>query len=279
VYEEKKPLGTVAGFEGAGTVVASGGGMIPRFMLGREVACAANDDSDGTWAEYACADAMRCAPLDKKTDPQQAAMLLTNPLTASVLLQTARRAGHRAFVQNAAAGAIGKMLVRLCARERLPLINVVRRPEQAAALRAIGAEHVIVTADPDADAALRALCDKLDVRFAFDAVAGEATGQLARAIGKSGRILVYGMLSGKPCQIDFDTLIFRRLRIDGFTMYAWVEHTSTLGQVRTLMAAQRRLGDDLRSEIRATKPLADHANAIALARGATSDGKVLFAPR
>jgi hypothetical protein len=29
------------------------------------------------------------------------------------------------------------MLVRLCVRERLPLVNLVRRPEQAAALRAI----------------------------------------------------------------------------------------------------------------------------------------------
>lgn len=278
-YEVKKPLGTIAGFEGSGTVVASGGGMIARFMLGRDVACAANDDRDGTWAEYTCADAMRCAPLDEKTDREQAAMLLTNPLTASVLLRTARRAGHHAFVQNAAAGAIGKMLVRLCARERLPLVNVVRRAEQATALRAIGAEHVVVMTDAGAEDELRVLCNKLAVRFAFDAVAGEATGQLARAIGIDGRILVYGMLSGKPCEIDYDALIFRRLRIDGFTMYAWVEQTSLFGQVRTLMAAQRRLADDLRSEIRATKSLADHADALALARAATSDGKVLFAPQ
>ena len=278
VYEVKKPLGTIAGFEGTGTVVATGGGAIARFLLGREVACAAGD-GDGTWAEYTCADAMRCAPLDRKTDPLQAAMLLTNPLTASVLVRTARRAGHRAFVQNAAAGAIGKMLVRSCARAKLPLVNVVRRPEQAAALRAIGAEHVVVTGEPEAGERLRALCDRLGVRFGFDAVAGEATDQLARAIGLGGRILVYGMLSGKPCQIDTDTLVFRRLRIDGFTMYAWLEQTSTLGKLRTLKVAQRRLGDDLRSEIRATKPLADFAEALVLARGTTSDGKVLFTHR
>jgi len=274
-YEVKKPVGTIAGFEGSGTVVATGGGAIGRFLLGREVACAAGD-GDGTWAEYTCADAMRCAPLDKKTDPQQAAMLLTNPLTATVLLETARRGGHRAFVQNAAAGAIGKMLVRLCARAKLPLVNLVRRPEQAAALRAIGAEHVIVTTEAGADVALRALCDRLAIRLAFDAIAGDATDQLARAIGIEGRILVYGMLSGKPCQIDTDTLVFRRLHVDGFTMYAWLESTSLLGKLRTLRAAQRRLGDDLRSEIRASKPLAEYAEALALARGATSDGKILF---
>jgi len=277
-YEVKKPLGAIAGFEGTGTVVATGGGAIARFMLGREVACAAGD-GDGTWAEYTCADALRCAPLAKKTDPLQAAMLLTNPLTASVLLQTARRAGHRAFVQNAAAGALGKMMVRLCARERLPLVNIVRRPEQAAALRSLGAEHVVVSSDPGAGDALRALCDRLGVRFGFDAVAGEATDQLARAIGIDGTILVYGMLSGKPCQIDTDTLVFRRLHVEGFTMYAWLEHTSLFGKLRTLTAAQRRLGDELHSEIRATMPLAEFADALALARGATSDGKVLLTQR
>jgi NADPH:quinone reductase-like Zn-dependent oxidoreductase len=278
VYEVKKPVGTIAGFEGSGTVVGAGGGMIARYMLGREVACAAGD-GDGTWAEYACADAMKCAPLSKGIDPQQASMLLTNPLTASVLLDTARRAGHRAFVQNAAAGAIGKMLVRLCARERLALVNLVRRPEQADALRSIGAQHIVVTSEPGAEASLRKLCDELGVRFAFDAVAGESTGQLARAIGVDGRILVYGMLSGAPCQIDPNVLVFRRQRVDGFTMYAWVEQTSMFGKLRTLTAAQRRLADDLRSEIRKTLPLAEHAEALELARGATSDGKVLFVPR
>ena len=274
-YEVKKPLGTIAGFEGSGTVVGTGGGAIARYLLGRNVACAAGD-GDGTWAEYACADAMRCAPLGRGTDLQQASMLLTNPLTAIVLLETARRDGHRAFVQNAAAGAIGKMLVRLCARAKLPLINVVRRPEQAAALRAIGAPHVVVASEPGAAAALRELGDRHGVRFGFDAVAGESTDQLARAIGQGGRILVYGMLSGAPCQVDTDTLVFRRLRVDGFTMYAWVEDTSLLGKLRTLGAAQRRLADDLRSEIRATRPLAGFAEALALARSATSEGKVLF---
>jgi NADPH:quinone reductase len=277
-YELEKPLGTIAGFEGAGKVVATGGGAIARFMLGREVACAAGP-GDGTWAEYACVDAMQCAPLNKGTDPQQGAMLLTNPLTASVLLETARRAGCRAFVQNAAAGALGKMMVRLCARRELPLVNVVRRADQAAALRAIGAEHVVVTSEPDADATLRALCDRLAVRFAFDAVAGDATDQLARALGLGGRILVYGMLSGSPCRIDTHTLVFRRLRVDGFTMYAWLENTSLLGKLRTLAAAQRRLADDLRSDVRATKSLSEHPDAIALARGTTSEGKVLFVHR
>ncbi|HUJ60835.1 MAG TPA: hypothetical protein VLX92_20170, partial [Kofleriaceae bacterium] len=131
-------------------------------------------------------------------------------------------------------------------------------------------------AGPAADDELRALCDRLGVTCALDAIAGEATGQLARAIGVGGQILVYGMLSGAPCQVDPYTLVFRRLRVEGFTMYAWLERSSTLGKLRTVMRAQRRLGDDLRSEIRATHSIDEHAAALAAARGATSDGKLLF---
>jgi NADPH:quinone reductase-like Zn-dependent oxidoreductase len=152
----------------------------------------------------------------------------------------------------------------------------VRRPEQAAALQALGAEHVVLSTAPDADATLHALCAKLGVTYAFDAIAGDATDQLARALPTGGHVLVYGMLSGQPCHVDGNALVFRRLHVEGFTMYAWLEHTSMLGQLRTVRAAQRRLGDDLRSEVRATRPLADHVAALALARGSTSGGKVLL---
>ena len=108
-------------------------------MLGRDVACAAGQRATAR-AEYTCAEVMELrADQQEVSMHSKPAMLLTNPLTASVLLETARRAGHRAFVQKMrAAGAIGKMLVRLCAREKLPLVNVVRRAEQATALCAIG---------------------------------------------------------------------------------------------------------------------------------------------
>jgi len=277
-YEVKRSAGTIAGFEGCGTVVAGGGGLMSRFLLGREVACVA-DKGDGTWAEYVLADATKCAPLRAGTDPEQAAMLLTNPMTATVLLGIARKDGHRAVVQTGAAGALGTMMLRLAKRQGLAMINVVRRPEQATALRQLGAEHVVVTTEPDAEKALRDACERLSARFAFDAVGGESTGLLSRAMPRRSRILVYGMLSARPCEIDTDALVFGNLRVDGFTMYDWVAGTSMLGQLRTLRAAQARLGDDLRSVIRATKPLSDHASALDLARGATSEGKVLFACR
>jgi NADPH:quinone reductase-like Zn-dependent oxidoreductase len=276
-YEVKKPPGMVAGFEGSGTVVAAGGGWMPRGLVGRRVAFAVGD-GDGAWAEYAVVDAMRCAPLSGGVDFRQGSMLLTNPMTAVVLLQVARAAGHRAFVQNAAAGALGRMLGRLCARAGLPVVHLVRRAEQAASLRAAGVEHVVVTTEEGAADRVAELCAKLGARFAFDALGGDDTGWLATAMPPRSEVLVYGMLSGAPVRVDTHALVFRETRIRGFTMYSWLASTSLPGQLMTLWRAQARLGDDLRSEVRATFPLGAHADALALAVRGGSEGKVLFEP-
>lgn len=275
-YEVKRARGSIAGFEGAGRVVGSGGGLAAGWMLGRTVACNVAGE-DGTWAEYVVAPAMRCVPLDSGVDVEQGAMLLTNPMTAQVLLETALASGHRAFVQNAAAGALGKMLVRSCLRRGLSLVNVVRRTEQAKELEALGAKQVIVSSEPDAEATLAGVCRSLGVRFAFDAVGGEATRQLARALGDGGEVLVYGMLSGQPLQLDAGDVVFRGISVRGFTMYEWVKRTSLLGQFLMVRAAQQRLGDDLQSTVRARLPLSAHLEALTLARGTATDGKVLFA--
>ena len=276
-YEVQRPLGAVCGFEGSGTVIESGGGLMARWLVGKRVALASTL-GDGTWAEYACAPMLQCAPLGKGVDLRQGSMLLTNPMTATVLLDLARRGGHPAIVQNAAAGALGKMIVRACARRGLPLVNVVRRNEQAAMLRELGAQHVAVSTADGVKDELRELCHRLGVTLALDAIAGDATGELAEALPKNATIVVYGMLSGAPCKLSADALVFGRLRVESFTMYAWIERTSMFGKLRTLRSAQRRLSDDLRADIRATFSLADHAEALQLARTSASDGKILFTP-
>src|SRR3990172_4471547 len=72
-YGTLKTLPTVPGWEGAGTVVASGGGLLAGWLKGKRVACALRDDRDGTWAEYFVADAADCIPLKRQVTFEQAA--------------------------------------------------------------------------------------------------------------------------------------------------------------------------------------------------------------
>src|SRR6516225_1635164 len=209
-YGFKKPLPATPGFEGSGTVVEAGSGMMAQFMKGRRVACAAADakSKGGLWAEYVVTPAQFCVPLGKKVEMEHAATMLVNPLTAWALVDEARRGGHRAAVQTAAASALGRMVVRLGQRFSLPIVNVVRRTEQVQLLRGMGAEHVLNSGDSDFDDQLRSLCRKLGASISFEAVAGEMSGRVLRAQPVGSRMLVYGGLSLKGIQIDPESLIF-----------------------------------------------------------------------
>src|SRR5215472_9053466 len=114
-YGFKKPLPATPGFEGSGTVVEAGSGMMARFLNGRRVTCAAADPNvaGGMWAEYVVTSAQLCVPLGKRVDMEQGATMLVNPLTAWALMEEARLGGHRAVVSTAAASALGRMLVGL----------------------------------------------------------------------------------------------------------------------------------------------------------------------
>jgi NADPH2:quinone reductase len=49
------------------------------------------------------------------------------------------------MIHTAAASSLGKMLVKACIKNNIPLLNIVRREEQAEVLRKLGATDIIVT--------------------------------------------------------------------------------------------------------------------------------------
>lgn len=78
LYGINKRLPTVPGWEGAGTVVASGGGVYANWLKGKRVACGSQADTDGTWAEYFTAPAKSCVPLRKTTSFEQGASVVSH---------------------------------------------------------------------------------------------------------------------------------------------------------------------------------------------------------
>src|SRR5262245_16487689 len=98
-YGFKKALPATPGFEGSGTVVATGSGIMAQFMKGRRVACAVADanSTGGMWAEYVVTSAQFCVPLSKRVEMEHGATMLVNPLSAWALVDEARRGRHRAI--------------------------------------------------------------------------------------------------------------------------------------------------------------------------------------
>jgi NADPH:quinone reductase len=279
-YGFKKALPATPGFEGSGTVVEAGSGMMARFMKGRRVACAAADakSTGGMWAEYIVTSAQFCVPLGKKVEMEHGATMLVNPLTAWALVDEARRGRHRAAVQTAAASALGKMVIRLGQKFGLPVVNVVRRPDQVELLRGLGAEHVLNSGDPSFDDELRKLCHKLGASISFDAVAGEMSGRVLQAQPQGSRMLIYGGLSLKPAEIDLTSLIFEGKRVEGFWLSAWLRGHNLLSQLRVARQVQTLLAGDLKTEIRARLPLDKAAEGLAQYAANMTAGKVLLVP-
>ena len=269
------PFPLIPGLEGSGRVVASGDGLLPRMLRDRPVACVA--DKQGLWAEYAVTQAARCVSLPRDVPVGAAAMSFVNPLTAIALVRIARRGGHWSAVSTAAGGALGRMIRARARAEGVKIVNVVRRAEQAEALRQEGARHVLSTDQPDFDDRLAETCRSLRCRMAFDAVGGDLTFRLGEALGRGGEILVYGGLAKKAATLHPGTMIFKGLTVRGFWLSRWLTERSfpeELWMARQVTRALR--GGFAESRVARIVDLADGAEAVSAYAGNMSAGKVLL---
>ncbi|MDB5947328.1 MAG: oxidase [Ramlibacter sp.] len=126
------------GNEGAGVVVAAGASPAAQALLGKTVAAFGG----AMYAQYRALPAADCLPLPAGTTAAEGASSFVNPMTALGMVATMRREGHTALVHTAAASNLGQMLNRLCLKEKIALVNIVRKPEQVQLLRSQGAVHV-----------------------------------------------------------------------------------------------------------------------------------------
>jgi len=279
-YGALKTLPSVPGWEGAGRVVASGGGWLAGWLVGQRVASALEGDRDGTWAEYFLADASDCIPLSPKLPIDQAASLIINPLTAVGLLETARRRRHRAAVHTAGASQVGRMILAIANEAGYPVIHVVRRRAQVDLLRSLGAEHVLDSSRDDFSEQLRASCARLGATIAFEAVAGQMTGRVINAMPPGSTVYVYGALSEEPCSgIDPIGLLFRDQTVTGFYLARWLRKQNRLSIfLKARRVQQMLIAGRIATGIERRASLDEAADAMKQYVHQMTDGKVIIHP-
>ena len=163
------------GNEGAGVVVAAGGSDAAQQLLGKTVAVLGG----AMYSQYRCVKADQCLVLPSGTTPAEGASCFVNPLTALAMVETMRREGHTALVHTAAASNLGQMLNKICLKDGIALVNIVRKAEQAALLRSLGASHVCNAGSPTFMDDLTQALVATGATLAFDATGG---GKLAGQI-------------------------------------------------------------------------------------------------
>ncbi len=275
-YSSERTYPFTPGLEGSGTVVEVGDGLMPRMLNGRRVACAASLGGNGTWAEYMVTSAQQCVPLNQNVSLEQGAMLLVNPLSALAILEIAQRGKHRAIVSTAAASALGGMILRLGKRHALPIIHIVRRPEQMELVRARGGEIVLNSRDADFGAQLRAASEKWNATLFLDALGGSMTQQLADAAPFGSTILLYSRLSNENSVIDPFTALVKHLHFDGWFLANWLREKNFLQTLMLSQHAQSLLATALHSPIHKRLPLSAAQQGLEMYVQEMTAGKILL---
>jgi NADPH:quinone reductase-like Zn-dependent oxidoreductase len=131
------------------------------------------------YAQYRLIKARDCQALPAGTTAAEGASWFVNPLTALGMTETMRLEGHKALVHTAAASNLGQMLNKICLKDGIPLVNIVRKAEQASLLKGIGARHVVDSSAPTFLDDLTQALVETGATIAFDAIGG---GKLASQI-------------------------------------------------------------------------------------------------
>jgi len=161
------------GNEGAGVVIKTGAKA--KDLLGKTVSMIGG----GMYAQYRCLRASDCQVLPEGTTPADGASWFVNPLTALAMTETMRREGHTALVHTAAASNLGQMLNKICMKDGIQLVNVVRNAEQEKILRDLGAKHIVNSSSPSFIEDLTRALAATGATIAFDAIrGGKLAGQL-----------------------------------------------------------------------------------------------------
>jgi NADPH:quinone reductase len=209
--DESMPVGN----EGAGVVIETGSSDAAKALMGKTVAMIGG----AMYAQYRCLKVSECLPLPAGITPAEGASCFVNPLTALGMTETMRRDGHKALVHTAAASNLGQMLNKICLKDGIGLVNIVRSAEQADILRKIGAKHVVDSTSPTFMKDLTSALVETGATLAFDAIGGgKLAGQILTcmeaAINKTAKVYnrygssvhkqvyVYGALDPRPIELN-----------------------------------------------------------------------------
>ena len=170
-FDVSMPIGN----EGAGIVVEAGSSAAAQALLGKTVAVLGG----AMYSQYRSVPLEQCLVLPAGASAADGASSFVNPLTALGMVETMRSEGHTALVHTAAASNLGQMLNRICIKDGIALVNIVRNQSQSDLLRSIGAVHVCDSSSPGFVQDLIEVLTISGATLAFDAIGG---GKLASQI-------------------------------------------------------------------------------------------------
>jgi NADPH:quinone reductase len=203
------------GNEGAGVVIRTGASEAAKALMGKNVSMIGG----AMYTQYRTVKVRDVMEIPAGATPADGASWFVNPLTALGMTETMRRENHKALVHTAAASNLGQMLNKICIKDGIGLVNIVRSKEQADILHKIGAKYVVdSTAETFMDDLTAALVET-GATIAFDAIGGgklagqiltcmeAAANKTAKEYSRYGsnvfkQVYIYGSLNTGPTELS-----------------------------------------------------------------------------
>lgn len=276
-YGIQPELPAVPGAEGIGKV-AEVGGNVTNVKPGDRIMV---PPYTGAWRQQAVVPAERITvTFPPEGDPIQMAMIMANPPTAWLLLKTVIDLKPGDWViQNAGNSAVGQYLMQLAKIYGYKTVNVMRREGLDDLVAKAGGDICIVDG-PDLGERVKAATGGAEAKLAIDAVAGAATQHLADCLAEDAVIANYGLLSGEPCQLSPNHIIFRNISLRGVWLSKWLQGRNSTPESRAAVYQELRgyiVEGRMHAQVEATYPLAQIKEAVAHAMG-QREGKIVLLP-
>ncbi|MGR2751904.1 zinc-binding dehydrogenase [Agromyces arachidis] len=274
-YGFKPELPAPAGTEAVGIVDALGDG-VTGLAVGQRVA---SGGAFGSWAEYFTASAGGLVPVPDGLPDEVAAQLVSMPFSAVSLMHSLDLRAGDWMVQNAANGAVGRMVAQIGAARGVNVVGLVRRAEGVAELRDQGIANVVATDDDGWRDEVAALTDGAPITVGVDSVGGDSAGDLTSLLAENGTTVVFGAMGSPELRIPSGDVIFKQLTIRGF----WGSRVTRDmdGETRAMLFGQLMghvLAGELTLPVAGTYAFDDIAEAVAASMTPGRVGKVLLRP-
>ncbi|BFH17335.1 NAD(P)H quinone oxidoreductase [Paenibacillus dendritiformis] len=214
-YPVPEGASPVLGLEMAGTVEAVGPG-VTGWKAGDRVAALL---PGGGYAQYAVIPADMAMPVPAALTLEQAAALPEAYLTAYLnLFQLGKLAAGESVLIHAGASGVGTAAIQLARAAGARVAATAGTEEKCERLKALGAELVLnYKTEPLAETVL-SWTEGAGVNVVLDPVCATYWNDHVRCMAMDGRLVLIGTLGGSKAEVDFMSVMLRRLQVIGSTL-------------------------------------------------------------
>ncbi|MBF4458140.1 MULTISPECIES: zinc-binding dehydrogenase [unclassified Pseudoclavibacter] len=211
-YGFKPELPARAGTEAVGIVDALGP-EVDSLAVGQRVA---TGGSFGAWAEYVTTPAAGLVPVPDSVPDEAAAQLVAMPFSAISLLESLGLERGDWLVQNAANGAVGRMVAQLGAARGVNVIGLVRRDEGVEELREQGIERIVATSSEGWRDRVAEITGGAPIKVGIESVGGKSAGEVLSLLAENGELVVFGAMASPTLELSSGDVIFKQATVRGF---------------------------------------------------------------